>query len=98
MTDICQNFFINVKALLAEAGISHDVKSLSLSADGKASEGLLAELEQAKKDFEAALVNSIDTPKAMSVILKLVNTANVHLRDNKDADLVALESIARWIT
>ncbi|EGU87967.1 hypothetical protein FOXB_01450 [Fusarium oxysporum f. sp. conglutinans Fo5176] len=92
------NFFINVKALLAEAGISHDVKSLSLSADGKASEGLLAELEQAKKDFEAALVNSIDTPKAMSVILKLVNTANVHLRDNKDADLVALESIARWIT
>lgn len=98
MTDIWQNFFINVKALLAEAGISHDVKSLSLSADGKASEGLLAELEQAKKDFEAALVNSIDTPKAMSVILKLVNTANVHLRDNKDADLVALESIARWIT
>ncbi|KAF9766879.1 hypothetical protein IL306_000662 [Fusarium sp. DS 682] len=92
------NFFINVKALLAEAGISHGVKSLSLNADGKASEGLLAELEQAKKDFEAALVNSIDTPKAMSVILKLVNTANVHLRDNKDADLVALESIARWIT
>ncbi|KAH7246371.1 tRNA synthetases class I (C) catalytic domain-containing protein [Fusarium tricinctum] len=92
------NFFINVKALLAEAGISHGVKSLSLSADGKASEGLMAELEQAKQDFEAAMTNSFDTPKAMSVILKLVNTANVHLRDNKDADLEALESIARWIT
>jgi len=92
------NFFINVKALLAEAGISHGVKSLSLSADGKASEGLMAELEQAKRDFEAAMTNSFDTPKAMSVILKLVNTANVHLRDNKDADLEALESIARWIT
>ncbi|KAM0325236.1 hypothetical protein ACHAPQ_008074 [Fusarium lateritium] len=92
------NFFINVKALLAEAGISHGVKSLSLSADGKASEGLMTELEQAKQDFEAAMTNSFDTPKAMSVILKLVNTANVHLRDNKDADLEALESIARWIT
>ncbi|SPJ83875.1 related to cysteinyl-tRNA synthetase [Fusarium torulosum] len=92
------NFFINVKALLAEAGISHGVKSLSLSADDKASEGLMAELEQAKQDFEATMTNSFDTPKAMSVILKLVNTANVHLRDNKDADLEALESIARWIT
>lgn len=34
----------------------------------------------------------------MSVILKLVNTANVHLKDNKDADLAALESIGQWIT
>jgi cysteinyl-tRNA synthetase len=71
---------------------------MSLNADGKSSEGLLAELEQAKQDFEAAMTNSFDTPKAMSVILKLVNTANVHLRDNKEADLVGLESIGRWIT
>ncbi|KAF4974712.1 hypothetical protein FZEAL_8421 [Fusarium zealandicum] len=92
------NFFINVKALLAEAGILSGVKSLSVSADGKPAEGLLAELEQAKQEFEAALTNSFDTPRAMSVILKLVNTANVHLRDNKEADLTALESIACWIT
>ncbi|KAM6522091.1 cysteinyl-tRNA synthetase [Fusarium falciforme] len=92
------NFFINVKALLAEAGISSGVKSLSINEDAKPTEGLLAELEQAKQEFEAALTNSFDTPRAMSVILKLVNTANVHLRDNKDADLAALETIARWIT
>ncbi|KAJ4233259.1 cysteinyl-tRNA synthetase [Fusarium solani] len=92
------NFFINVKALLAEAGISSGVKSLSINEDAKPTEGLLGELEQAKQEFEAALTNSFDTPKAMSVILKLVNTANVHLRDNKDADLAALETIARWIT
>jgi cysteinyl-tRNA synthetase len=84
--------------LLAEAGISHGVKSLSLDGDGKTAEGLVAELEQAKQEFEAALTNSFDTPKAMSVILKLVNTANVHLRGNKEPNLVALEPIARWIT
>ena len=71
---------------------------LSINEDAKPTEGLLAELEQAKQEFEAALTNSFDTPRAMSVILKLVNTANVHLRDNKDADLAALETIARWIT
>ncbi|KAH7462760.1 Cysteine--tRNA ligase, cytoplasmic [Fusarium oxysporum f. sp. matthiolae] len=92
------NFFINVKALLAEAGISHGVKSLSLDGDGKKAEGLVTELEQAKQEFEAALTNSFDKPNAMSVILKLVNTANIHLRGNKEPDLVALESIARWIT
>ncbi|KAH7165793.1 tRNA synthetases class I (C) catalytic domain-containing protein [Dactylonectria macrodidyma] len=92
------NFFVNTKSLLAEAGISSGVQSLSIGSDNKSTEGLLGELEQAKQEFEAALVNSFDTPRAMAVILKLVNTANIHLKDNKDADLTALEAIARWIT
>lgn len=83
--------------MLAEAGITSGVQSLSID-QNKPAEGLAAELEQAKQDFEAALVNSFDTPKAMSVILRLVNTGNVHQKDNKEADLVSLEAIARWIT
>ncbi|KAF7562301.1 hypothetical protein G7046_g1806 [Stylonectria norvegica] len=90
------NFFTNAKALLAEADITVGVKSLSIS-DVQPIKGLLTELEQAKQEFEAALTNSFDTPRAMSIILKLVNTVNVHLKD-KDADLVAVEAIARWIT
>ncbi|KAL6402124.1 Cysteinyl-tRNA synthetase [Ilyonectria robusta] len=74
------------------------ISSLSINSDNKPTEGLLGELEQAKQEFEAALVNSFDTPRAMAVILKLVNTANIHLKDNKDADLTALEAMARWIT
>jgi cysteinyl-tRNA synthetase len=71
----------------------------ALSLDGqKPTEGLLAELEQAKSDVDAALLNSFDTPKAMSAILKLVNTTNIFLKDNKDANLAEVEAIARWIT
>lgn len=58
----------------------------------------MADLEQAKEDMEAALVNSFDTPRAMLVMLKLVNSTNAHLRDNKDFDLAHVEAIARWIT
>lgn len=62
-------------------------------------EGLSAELEQAKQEFEAAMTTeSSDTPRAMLVIFKLVKTANAHLTDNKEADLAGLEALARWIT
>lgn len=92
-----QNFFTNTKSWLAEASIESGVKALNISSD-KPATGLLAELEQAKKEVEAALTNSIDTPRAMLVILKLVNTTNSYLKDNKDADLAEVEAIARWIT
>ncbi|GJN85628.1 hypothetical protein PLIIFM63780_009197 [Purpureocillium lilacinum] len=91
------NFFTNTKSWLAEAGVTDGVKSLSISSDTPAT-GLLADLEQAKKEVEAALTNSFDTPRAMLVILKLVNSTNVFLKDNKDANLAEVEAIARWIT
>ncbi|KAM0523255.1 hypothetical protein ACHAPE_001750 [Trichoderma viride] len=91
------NFFTNTKSWLAEAGIESGVKALNISLD-KPTVGLLAELKQAEKEVEAALTNSIDTPRAMLVILKLVNTTNSYLKDNKDADLAEVEAIARWIT
>lgn len=61
--------------------------------------GLLANLEQAKKDMHAALSNSFDTPQAMRVILNLVGDVNIHIKEKKaKADLPAVEAIARWIT
>ncbi|KAH7318296.1 tRNA synthetases class I (C) catalytic domain-containing protein [Stachybotrys elegans] len=90
------NFFTNTKSWLLEAGITNGVESLSL--DDKAPQGLLAELAQAKQEVDAALKNSIDTPRAMLVILKLITTTNIFLRDNKDTDLREVEAIARWIT
>lgn len=77
--------------------MTNGVKSLSID-NGESAKGLLAELAQAKKEVDAALQNSLDTPKAMLVILKLVNTTNVFLKDNKDVNLAEVEAIARWIT
>ncbi|KAG6216310.1 hypothetical protein E4U34_005195 [Claviceps purpurea] len=92
------NFFTNTKSWLMEAGINNGMKNLSISKDDSPAVGLLADLEQAKKDLEAALTNSFDTPRAMLVILRLVNTANIYVKENKDFDLSHIEAVARWIT
>jgi cysteinyl-tRNA synthetase len=61
--------------------------------------GLTHELEQAKKDLDAALRNSFDTPSAMQVILRLVRNANIYMNDkNSEPSLQALEAVARWVT
>ncbi|KAI0398335.1 cysteinyl-tRNA synthetase [Xylariaceae sp. FL0594] len=97
------NYFINVKALLTEANdptssIKTGVSALSVS-DSKPAEGLLAELEQAKKDVEAALTNSFNTPQVMQVIGDIIRKANIHMNTpNVNLDLAAVESVARWVT
>ncbi|KAG6040322.1 hypothetical protein E4U41_000919 [Claviceps citrina] len=91
------NFFTNTKSWLLEAGNSEGLSKLSINTD-ESPTGLLADLDQAKKDMEAALTNSFDTPRAMLVLLRLVNTANVYVKENKDYDLAQVEAVARWIT
>ncbi|KAL7625165.1 cysteinyl-tRNA synthetase [Parahypoxylon ruwenzoriense] len=97
------NFFTNTKSLLVEAAstasaVNDNVKALSIS-DDKPREGPRADLEQAKKDVEGALTNSFDTPQAMRAIVELIRKANIHINAHKsDADLPAIEAIARWIT
>lgn len=60
---------------------------------------LIAELEQAKKDFDSALRNSFDTPAAMQVIVRLVKEANIYMNDKStQPSLQALEAVARWVT
>lgn len=91
-----QNLFTNTKSWLAESGIQSGLKGLSL--EDKPDSTLLKELGQAEQDVHAALCNSFDTPRAMQVILRLVNVTNSYLKDNKDADLAEIRAIARWIT
>ncbi|KAL2134090.1 hypothetical protein VTI74DRAFT_1086 [Chaetomium olivicolor] len=90
------NFFTNIKAKLAEAG-PNGIKDLSL--EEGAGKGILDELEQAKKDLDAALRNSFNTPTAMQVILQLVRDANIYMNDKSaEPSLQALETVARWVT
>ncbi|KAI1376650.1 tRNA synthetases class I (C) catalytic domain-containing protein [Hypoxylon crocopeplum] len=97
------NFFTNTKSLLVEAAgstapVNGGLKTLSIS-DDKPQEGLRADLEEAKKDVEAALTNSFDTPQVMRAIAEVIRKANVHISTHKsDLDLPAVEAIARWIT
>ncbi len=99
------NFFTNTKSLITEASGSlitsateGDIQSLSIN-DKRPLDGLFAELEQAKKDFEAALVNSFDTPQAMRTISDIIRKANIHVSEHRTGpDLPAIEAIARWIT
>ncbi|KAJ2902211.1 hypothetical protein MKZ38_000945 [Zalerion maritima] len=90
------NFFTNIKSLLAEVS-ARGLKNPSMK--DKPSSGLMEGLEQAKKDLHAALVNSFDTPRTMSVVLGLIKDTNIHIREHKsDADFGSIETIARWIT
>ncbi|KAI8960565.1 tRNA synthetases class I (C) catalytic domain-containing protein [Daldinia sp. FL1419] len=99
---LVNNFFTNTKSLLAEAAgtsttVDGGVKAISISDDK--SEGLRADLEQAKKDVEEALTNSFDTPQVLRAIAEVIRKANVHINAQKsDVDLPAVEAIARWVT
>lgn len=70
---------------------------MSIRDDGQDS-GLKAELESSKKEVGVALSNSFNTPKAMLVILRLVNFTNVYVKEHKNANLEEIEAVARWIT
>ncbi|KAI0009587.1 tRNA synthetases class I (C) catalytic domain-containing protein [Xylariaceae sp. FL0662B] len=97
------NFFTNTKSLLTEANgtaaaVTGDLKTLTLNNDSSV-DGLLAELEQAKKDVEVAFTNSFDTPQAMRVIAEIIRKANIHISTHKNnVDLPAVKAIARWVT
>ncbi|KAI1166300.1 cysteinyl-tRNA synthetase [Nemania serpens] len=97
------NFFTNVKSLLVEASDTtaankNGVEGLVIT-EKKPAEGLLADLEQAKKDVDSALGNSFDTPQVLRIIADIIRKANIHIgAPNGDLELSAVEAIARWIT
>lgn len=60
---------------------------------------MLADLEQAKRDVNAALDNSFDTPQVIRAIADIIRKANIHIgAPNGSLELPAIESVARWIT
>ncbi|KAI1425838.1 cysteinyl-tRNA synthetase [Xylaria sp. FL1777] len=97
------NFFTNVKSLLVEANettltVQNGVQELSIS-EKKPTEGLLADLEQAKKDVDAALSNSFDTAQVMRTIADIIRKANISIgAPSGNSELSVVESIARWVT
>ncbi|KAI1753558.1 cysteinyl-tRNA synthetase [Xylaria castorea] len=97
------NFFTNVKSLLVEAkdtttAVKNGVERLAIT-ENKPSEGLLADLEQAKKDVDAALSNSFDTPQVLRTIADIIRKANIQIgAPSGNLELSAVESIARWVT
>ncbi|KAI1358784.1 cysteinyl-tRNA synthetase [Xylaria arbuscula] len=97
------NFFTNVKSLLVEANdttaaLKNGVAGISIN-EAKPVEGLLADLEQAKKHVNTALTNSFDTPQVMRVIADVIRKANIIIGSpNSKSELPAIESIARWVT
>ncbi|KAI1736679.1 cysteinyl-tRNA synthetase [Xylaria scruposa] len=99
------NFFTNVKSLLVEAqdttsAVENGVERLAMTtSEDKPHEGLLADLEQAKKEVDAALSNSFDTPQVLRTIADIIRKANIHIgAPNSNLELPAVESIARWVT
>ena len=87
--------------MLAEAGATTGVSSAveALSLGDKPVEGLAAELELAKKEMEAAMTNSFDTPAAMRIISELIRKTNIHVAEHKsDMDVASVEAAARWVT
>ncbi|KAI1322526.1 tRNA synthetases class I (C) catalytic domain-containing protein [Xylariaceae sp. FL0255] len=97
------NFFTNVKSLLIEADVTGSsietgVQALSIS-NGLQQNGLLADLDRAKKDLDIAMTNSFDTPQVMRVIAEVIRKANICIAGaGARADLPAIESTARWVT
>lgn len=79
------------------SAILSQIKNIAVT-DGPL-EGLAADLEQAKKDTEAALTNSFDTPAVMRAIGEVIRKANIHISEHKsDFDSKSLEATARWVT
>jgi cysteinyl-tRNA synthetase len=98
MADRIQNFFINVKSLVAQADLPPgDLKSLSINGSNK--DELHATLEKTQADMKTALSNSVDTPQAVLIIADLISKANIHINTHKsDMDIRGLEEVARRIT
>ncbi|KAI0157593.1 tRNA synthetases class I (C) catalytic domain-containing protein [Xylariaceae sp. FL1272] len=98
------NFFTNVESLLGEADVPPstapvELKKLAISEGAIPAEGLPADLEQAKKEVDAALTNSFDTPAVMRAIAEVIRKANIQMGAPQGlVDLPALEATARWIT
>lgn len=89
------NFFTNVKSLMAEASGKEALASLSLAE----SSSLDAALTKAEAEVQTGLADSFDTPRAMRAIYELVKEANIYINTQKSStDIKELEKVARWVT
>ncbi|EIW69520.1 cysteine-tRNA ligase [Tremella mesenterica] len=92
------NFFINVKARIAEAAARRVVF------DGKhhfdqLEKGLMSDFHSAQHDFRIALCDSFNTPSAILVLLDLVAKVNVYfVSRGREYNIEPVRVIAEWVT
>ncbi|RKF62567.1 Cysteine--tRNA ligase [Golovinomyces cichoracearum] len=87
------NFFVNVKSLLAESSqVAEDLKSSPHSV-------LPDILLKSQSELHASISDSFDTPRAMRILADLIKEANIHISTQTSShDISTLEATARWIT
>ncbi|RKF57672.1 Cysteine--tRNA ligase [Erysiphe neolycopersici] len=86
------NFFVNVKSLIAESSMAYEDTKPLLSTFSDI-------LRKYQVEFHSSLEDSFDTPRAMRIISELIREANIHISSqNQSNDIPALEMTARWIT
>ncbi|KAL1922183.1 uncharacterized protein VTP21DRAFT_9722 [Calcarisporiella thermophila] len=94
------NFFTNVKAIVAE----HRSQGLHVLSEGshqyrKDEKGLMDTLLEKQRLVHLALCDNLNTPAVISEIMDLVSTTNVYLkRGRRELNVPVVEKVARWIT
>jgi cysteinyl-tRNA synthetase len=89
-------FFHNVKALLRSTGpVTSSPQHI-----GAADELLMARLEESKQAVRAALLDDLDTPKAVASLLDLVKAGNKYMESESAAttSTIVLLAVGRYIT
>ena len=90
-------FFHNIKALLRSKG----TVSVSAQHVGSSESVLMTQLEETKAAVRSALLDDLDTPRAVAALLELVKATNKFMEsDSKDQSIstVVLLAVGRYIT
>lgn len=94
------NFFVGVKAKVAQAKALGDAYSDGQHHYGAAERSLMDNLEQSQHAFRLAMCDSFDTPKGMEILLDLVSKANVYEKSHEkraDVNVGVLTAVARYV-
>ncbi|KAF8322164.1 hypothetical protein DL93DRAFT_2050709 [Clavulina sp. PMI_390] len=93
-----ENFFNNVKALVAES------KGAARSTDTRhhydqTERELTDSLHKTQHDFRVALSDSFNTPEALARLVELVSKTNLYLaRGRKEVNIGVVRNVAVWVT
>ncbi|KAI9850305.1 MAG: hypothetical protein M1838_005865 [Thelocarpon superellum] len=95
-----QNFFTNIKALMAEEAQLENSGQQVPQLFRQPERELRDELSRAQVKVDEALRDSFNTPAVMAVIEELITRSNVYLSKQRTArtSLAVVEEVARWIT
>ena len=94
------NFFVGIKAKIAEAKALGDAYSDGQHHYGASEKALMQQLEDGQQAFREAMCDSFDTPKGMEILLDLVSKANIYEKSHDkraDVNIGVLTAVARYV-